>query len=57
MKILDIIFLDLPWNEYTKDNFDLNKASDKLSDIENYDFVDSVEYRGIVFPWSKMSML
>ena len=30
-----------------KDNFDLNKVELLINDIENYDFVDSVEYRGI----------
>ena len=30
-----------------KDNFDLNKVELLIDDIENYDFVDSVEYRGI----------
>ena len=29
-----------------KNNFDLNRIEGLINDIENYNFVDSVEYRG-----------
>ena len=29
------LFLDLPWNEYTKDNFDLDKAK-KILDRDHF---------------------